>query len=526
MAEQPLPNSSFKKHGKWRFPQISELSALDLRGELTWDPFDGATLELSITHEQSILVHELFGSSVVVQGQLGDLPLITMDHALIEGLHPSIAGDTRVKLTSYSMVKGQAWVDDVPMIELVSVAAEMTGLRDWTGGTGIDVSHCDDGAKIVKCKAPGPRPFANIDEFCIEIDPYITSHQAPGKFEAEDMCSFGISAATPFTYQRARELVWELNRFLSLALDHTVVTTVVRAKLPDNGDVYQDGRPIPRFLEFYQSINLKQWKAASKSQQNHRIALPSQDLERISAAYVRFSEIYRSHRRALNFYFSGGGSDGSYIHQKFADLVHGLEGLDRGLNGGCYMNADDYEANVVKAMRSAVPKEVPHALRSALRDRLRYGNGFSLRKRLRNLAAKHHYLSGVLGKPTHFGDDVADMRNDIAHAKGSETPTREDHMRYFGMLYRVKLLFQMELLAHLGFDVDFRSNALRRLMAVEIAARPLARPPRSEHDVPESRGVEPAFEIHLETDRSIVLPQALCDAIGVKGETTLRAETT
>jgi hypothetical protein len=479
-----------------------------------------------VTHEQSILVNRLFASSVMVQGQLANLPLVTIDHALVNGLNPSFAGNSRVTLSSYSIVKGQAWVDDVAEVGLVSVSAEMTGLREWVGGTGIAVTRGEDGSTVVVCKPAESRPFAEIEGLRIEIAPGMSEHRADGKFEASDTVSFSISAPTPFTYQRARELVWELNRFLSLALDHPVVTTAVRAKLPDSGEVYPDGRPVPMYLEFYQSLDKKQWKAAAKPQQDHRIALPSKDSERISAAYLRFSQIYRSHRRALDFYFSGGGSDGSYIHQKFADMVHGLEGLDRGLNGGCYMDADDYEANVVKAMRAAVPKGVPDALRSALKDRLRFGNGFSLRKRLKNLAAKHSYLSGVLVNPTHFGDDVADMRNDLAHAKGNESPNREDLMRYVGMLYRVKLLFQMELLAQLGLDEAFRRNALRRLGSVEIAARPIARPPRSDQDSPEFHGVEARVELHLAADGNIVIPPALLNAVGIKSGVIMVGEVT
>lgn len=515
MTDKPNPSDPFKEHGKWNFPKSPGLSHLELPGELSWDPFDGVTLELSVTHEHSILVSQLFGSSVLVHGRLANLPLITIEHALVQSLRSGIGGgDTHVTLTSYTMVKGQVLVDDVDATELINLSASMTGLLAWSNGTHIDVTHSHDGVTTAVCRPSESISFAQVDGFEAAIETCALYGQARGSFTAKDSASFHLSSPTHFSYKQGRELIWELNRFLSLALDHTVLTTSIRGKLPQNGELYPDGRPIPRFLEFHQAISRKDWKEASKEQPEYRVAIPYVNASNVTAAYLSFSQIYRIHRRALDFYFSGGRPSDSYVHQRFADMVHGLEGLDRGLNGGCFMDASEYE-KVVKAMRSAVPPEVPDALRSAIKDRLKWGNGFSLRKRLKSLAAKHSYLSGILGKPNHFGDDVTDLRNDLAHAKGCDAPTREDLMRYIGMLYRVKILFKMELLSHLGYDETFRKNALRRLGAVEVAIRPISRIRRESDEEPEQRGIERSFNLETNTDGTIILPAELRAALGM-----------
>jgi len=100
----------------------------------------------------------------------------------------------------------------------------------------------------------------------------------------------------------------------------------------------------------------------------------------------------------------------------------------------------------------------------ALKTRLKYGNEFSLRRRLKDLAKFHDvYARSVLGKPGEFADSIANLRNELAHALGAKKPESELVREYFVQLHRTRLLFQLELLYHLGFDSDFLKGCISRL---------------------------------------------------------------
>jgi bifunctional DNA-binding transcriptional regulator/antitoxin component of YhaV-PrlF toxin-antitoxin module len=161
-----------------------------------------------------------------------------------------------------------------------------------------------------------------------------------------------------------------------------------------------------------------------------------------------------------------------------------------------------------------------------LKDRLIFGNGFSLRKRLRQLASRHAQLKGILGESSHFADDVADMRNMLAHAKGNETPTRSAALRMLVMLHRVKLLFQSELLLQLGFDENFLKSLQNHLVSAEIGSRKVERPIRQPKEVPEERGPIKIFSVELEANGNVNLPLEFREVLGLYPGAKLTAELT
>jgi hypothetical protein len=77
-------------------------------------------------------------------------------------------------------------------------------------------------------------------------------------------------------------------------------------------------------------------------------------------------------------------SEHLWIHIRFLSLFHVLEGFHRALYSGKYMEADAYNS-VWKDIEGAIPGSVSGSHRSALVSRIKYGNEYSLRKRLGEL---------------------------------------------------------------------------------------------------------------------------------------------
>jgi hypothetical protein len=112
-------------------------------------------------------------------------------------------------------------------------------------------------------------------------------------------------------------------------------------------------------------------------------------------------------------------SDKLWPHVEFLSLAQALEGFHRGLFDGTYATPADYEG-VRKALSDAIPQTVGPDHKDALRTRIRYGNEFSLRKRLNELAAM---LSPAI-RTLIFGPDGTvpqqwiDTRNYYSHWDG------------------------------------------------------------------------------------------------------------
>lgn len=75
-----------------------------------------------------------------------------------------------------------------------------------------------------------------------------------------------------------------------------------------------------------------------------------------------------------------------WLHMEFLSLIQVLEGFHRSLHDGEYLDSEDYDT-VRSTLQGAIPSIVSSDHRAALKSRIRYGNQYSLRKRLGELAS-------------------------------------------------------------------------------------------------------------------------------------------
>lgn len=98
--------------------------------------------------------------------------------------------------------------------------------------------------------------------------------------------------------------------------------------------------------------------------------------------FERYPKVHKPSQLALSVL----ASERLWLHVEFLSLIQALEGFHRGLFDGNYMTDEEYDS-VKKALGDAIPPEVSSDHKDALRSRIRYGNQFSLRKRLDEVAA-------------------------------------------------------------------------------------------------------------------------------------------
>ena len=80
------------------------------------------------------------------------------------------------------------------------------------------------------------------------------------------------------------------------------------------------------------------------------------------------------------------------------------------------MEDADFEKNVLKALTAAIPSEIDGSLRTAIAARLKFGNEYSLRRRLRTLFAEDaEVLELLVPDPTRFISAIVDTRNEFTH---------------------------------------------------------------------------------------------------------------
>lgn len=157
-------------------------------------------------------------------------------------------------------------------------------------------------------------------------------------------------------------------------------------------------------------------------------------------------------RSVYSTFFSTLFNDASFIDTKFQSLAQALEGLHRRTSEGKYLDANEY-SEIGNHLIAAIPNNVSSDLRQRLKNTIKYGNEFSLRKRLKDMINGLDVRTREILKIDHpsFQSDMVDARNYYAHLDEASKPSCvSDNKTLYYMNQRLSALFLILALKKLG----------------------------------------------------------------------------
>jgi len=136
---------------------------------------------------------------------------------------------------------------------------------------------------------------------------------------------------------------------------------------------------------------------------------------------------------------------------KFLEMCQAIETFHRNLRGGTYLEAGAFASDALAPLLSAIPASLPHSLKMALRNRLKHGNEFSLRKRLADLLDEHSAtLETRINLLPSLAGDIADARNYLTHRPNAAPPNRFNYLHFYSTVLRS--IFVLSTLTEIGFS--------------------------------------------------------------------------
>ena len=138
----------------------------------------------------------------------------------------------------------------------------------------------------------------------------------------------------------------------------------------------------------------------------------------------------------------------------FLNLIQAIESFHRRIFKGEYIPKKDYEDKVYDILVKAIPALEGQDLKESLESKLRYGNEFSLRTRLRDILKRYNeIMPGFIPDKKDFINKVVDTRNYYTHydedLKGRAV---SDESLYY-LTQRLRRLLEICLLRELGFNL-------------------------------------------------------------------------
>lgn len=189
--------------------------------------------------------------------------------------------------------------------------------------------------------------------------------------------------------------------------------------------------------------------------------LSSDDFESLK----KWFNIYEKLDFSLGLYFGQFYNKGSYAENKFLNLVFALEGFHRAMFDGLYLDKDEYEKTVYDTVLEILGNVSNSDLRAALKSRLKYGNEYSLRKRLNLLITDLKCVCNCdfLELVPDFVNDVVNGRNYLVHQ-----PLEDSHstpLTYHQLLrysLTLSLVFELLILNLLGFKKELLNKVITK----------------------------------------------------------------
>jgi hypothetical protein len=156
---------------------------------------------------------------------------------------------------------------------------------------------------------------------------------------------------------------------------------------------------------------------------------------------------------AYNLFFSTIYNTESFVQSVFLSLTQALETYSRAVHDALYLPSAEYE-KVSVALNSAIPSDTPQDLKVSLKSRIRFGNEYSLRKRLMMImnSLEEKTTKLICDDTARFIARIVDTRNYLTHYTEElrEKAVKNNDLQFAN--YRMQLLLTILLCKEMGVN--------------------------------------------------------------------------
>jgi len=157
-----------------------------------------------------------------------------------------------------------------------------------------------------------------------------------------------------------------------------------------------------------------------------------------------------------------------YLQHQFLSLIQAIEAYHRRKFEGKYLSDDDYEPIYEKFKKfinelAIEPSSKEASFKEALKSKLKYGNEYSLRKRLKDLFEKYkEVVDHFIENKDIFINRVVDTRNYLTHYDKNLREKAVDGEQLYYVTQQLKIVIVICLLSELGFNFKEIKNLLAK----------------------------------------------------------------
>jgi len=440
----------FEYDGIWWLPEKPDNK---VSGKLKFHPVEGLKLQL-IGSFKELKDLNTFLQPLIILGITSNGKVITLYRCYESQSHMNVPG-----FLSSSFIASFAFLgchfEKEEEIRFDFLSLNYSHLEEWTGITGFQENWKIDSKNHFKkyevIYSFPEKVEAKIGNLSISFDYNFTwGGDKLKEVKLRHTTFIKIKPNKSLHFNNYQDVCYHIQNFLSLAIGKAVFPIIIKGQSKRCSAKLQNGKVIYKDIFIYYATN-SFFEASSKIYPNMLFTFRdiSGKFESILKNWFEKAEMLKP---VYDLYFGTLYNPRMYLQHQFLSIIQAVEAYHRRKFEGKYLSDEDYEPiyNTFKDMTNKLDAEA--SFKDALINRLRYGNEFSLRKRLKDLFADYHSITqNFIKDENNFINRVVDARNYLTHYD-KKLINIADGKDLYRITQKLKTILQICLLYELGFD--------------------------------------------------------------------------
>lgn len=452
-------SAPFEMRGKWWLPEHPENQ---VPGTLKYTPDEGLVLELDghlQASSKTQAFHFPFVDHEIVLGTSNAGTYCTLFKTVGRGLSLKSSNEivhTGIYAAEFAFI-GQHYTTPSAMV-FGDVDISFTNFTNWVNKHPFSTkSSANQSKHVVEYEAPDDISFSLHSEmaslYVQIVHKLILNGSNSTSFLMKYRPHLRLSTSTPIQYQKYHSIILHILKLLSFLVGESVYVKSIVTKHPQSGDRV--------------SIIYNQKHADYKNNIPHykMILLLSDIQDNLQHVMIEWFNQYYLLKPTIDLFLGLVSLPRIYLEFKFLALVQAIESYHRAVMNGKYMD-DSSWMDLVPVIEAAIPSNLEQSHIDSLKGKIKYGNEYSLRKRLREVIEQIDQpirkMLQIYGKKetTLYIDKIVNTRNYYTHYSGSRKDIIPPHM-LSGEVFRLWVLVYVIIAKRLGIPADILVSRLR-----------------------------------------------------------------
>ena len=435
----------FEYEGIWWLPDEPEKQ---VSGTLRFTPNEGAILDLIGSFKDIKEINK------IILGISSNGKNITLHKCFETKSNVSVPGLLTSSFCANEVFVGAHFQksEDIKFREL---SIRYSYLDEWVNISGFNIQYPDKKEVVIKYKQPEPIQ-ASIGEDCkifIDIQATYPIHSIVQKEAGVKQETYiRIKHSVEKSLDGYWDIMHRIKNFLSLWITEPVYPLAIIGITEANKQTINDKLYNPPVEIYYHSPEISK---APKTLYPHDMLFTFKDIsDRFEILLKNWFEKANTLGPVYDLYFGTLYNPRMYLQHQFLSLIQAIEAYHRRKFEGKYLSDEKYEP-IYKKFEGIINKlGIEDPFKDALKSKLKYGNEYSLIKRLKYLFEKYREIfDNFIDDRDAFINKVKDTRNYLTHYD-KKLRSIADGEDLYRITQKLKTILQICLLHELGFDKE------------------------------------------------------------------------